>query len=513
MRAPWLIILLATVSLLAGAAVACGGGGDGDDDDTSATPPASGGEPTDDGEPVGVADLAHGVVQIFALNEDGDPIWSGSGTIITKDGLILTNGHVVDDRYDEYSTLGVGLTVETDKAPEIAYTAEIAAVDYTIDLAVIQLTETIDGDPILEDFPFIDVGDSDAVEIGDDIQVLGYPGIGGETITFTRGAISGFTTDRLVGERAWIKTDATIAGGNSGGLAVNDDGELIGVPTVVGSGADADTVDCRILSDTNGDGSLDENDTCVSVGGFINGIRPVNLAADLIAAAEAGDEYVSPYTEEEDSDATPVPDDFDTSDIFFTNVIFSPDVTETDEPTEQVVVLPSLPPAVCAFWDYEGMADGLTYDALWYVDGELNQDGSFIGDSWAGGETGNWWVCINDEDGLTDGLYEVILQVEGDLIASKAIYAGDDHEVTEVEFENQAGIEVCAVAFSPTGTQNWGGDVLGAGITLLPGDLHTVEVGTGTYDILAIDCDGNTIEENYEIEVDFSGGTYTITGQ
>ena len=133
------------------------------------------------------------------------------------------------------------------------------------------------------------LGDSDSVEIGDSLQILGYPGIGGETITFTEGAVSGFTSDRSVEGRAWIKTDATIAGGNSGGMAANALGELIGVPTIAASGAEGgDIVDCRPVADTNRDGSIDQFDTCVPIGGFINGLRPVNLALPLIAAAQSG---------------------------------------------------------------------------------------------------------------------------------------------------------------------------------------------------------------------------------
>lgn len=511
MRAPWLIILLAFAALLAG--VACGGGGDDDgDDDESSTPAASENSgDDDDGEPVGAGQLAQAVVQVFALDADDQPVWTGSGTFITKDGLILTNAHVVDDRFDEYERLGVGPTIETDEAPDLEFTAEIRAVDYTLDLAVIEVTETLGGDRVLQDFPFVELGDSDTVEIGDDIQVLGYPSIGGETITFTRGSVSGFTTDRLVGSRAWIKTDAAISGGNSGGLAVNSAGEIIGVPTVVGSGSDSgsNTVDCRFLQDTNGDNVVDNSDTCVPVGGFINGIRPVNLASDLIDAAEAGDEYVSPYDDEEVADATPIPDDFDTADIFFTNVMFSPDVTADDAPTEEVVLLPSLSPKLCAFWDYEGMEDGLEWDALWYLDGEFGEEVSVIGDSWAGGESGNWWVCVTDEAGLSDGLYEVIFQVEGDLIASKSMYIGNDRTLTQVDIDNQSGTNICGFAFSPSGAQNWGL----APIEIAAGDFMTIDVATGTYDLLALDCNFDTIEETYEIEVDEGGGTYTVTQQ
>jgi hypothetical protein len=105
----------------------------------------------------------------------------------------------------------------------------------------------------------------------------------------TRGEVSGFTSQPAYGQRAFIKTSATIAGGNSGGLAVDAAGNLIGVPTQLGYGGDDQYVDCRVLADTNRDGFVDDLDSCVPTGGFINALRPVDLAIPLIEAAERGE--------------------------------------------------------------------------------------------------------------------------------------------------------------------------------------------------------------------------------
>ena len=157
-------------------------------------------------------------------------------------------------------------------------------------------------------------------------------------------------------------------------------------------------MDCRALADTNGDHVVDDRDTCVPVGGFINGLRPVNLAADLIADAQSGTEYVSPYQQDNGAQATPVGGSYDTSDVNFTHVVFAPDVTTDDEPTEVVAALPSNPQNVCAFWDYSGMQDGMSWEADWFVDGTLDEGASIVGDTWAGGESGNWWVCVDRPD-------------------------------------------------------------------------------------------------------------------
>lgn len=236
------------------------------------------------------------VVRIFAMIEvDGEPEvgWSGSGSIISPEGLILTNAHVVlPDKYYEVTELQVGLTLSDNHPPEMHYLAEVLQADPLLDIAVIRLTGDLEGralDAAGLDLPVVPIGDSESLRLGDPLTILGYPGIGGDTITLTRGEVSGFTADGGRGDRAYIKTSATIAGGNSGGLVANAAGELIGVPTQLGYGGEDEFVDCRVLADTNRDGVIDENDNCVPTGGFINALRPVSLALPLIEAAERGE--------------------------------------------------------------------------------------------------------------------------------------------------------------------------------------------------------------------------------
>ena len=495
MRRSWFIALSLAIAVLV---AACGGGGDTSDTPTPDVSPTPG--------PVGVEDLAHAVVQIHAVDFRGDSVWTGSGTLISQDGLILTNAHVVDDRYDEYDSLAIGTTTETDEPPELQYLAEIVAVDYALDLAVIEIASDLDGNDITEEFPFIALGDSETVEIGDNIRILGYPGIGGDTITFTNGVVSGFTSERSVDGRAWIKTDATIAGGNSGGLAVDANGKLVGVPTIVGSGAGQATVDCRYLTDTNRDGTIDDADTCVTVGGFINGLRPINLAVALIEAAIAGDEYVSPIEPEPEPTGG-----FDTFDVTISNLIFADGVTEDDEPTQVLDAMPSGVTEICGFWDYEGMADGMSWEALWFVDGELSEEGSIVGDTWVGGESGNWWACIFDEEkGLDDGLYELIVSVEDEHRGSRAIFVGGDHPPVKFEVENNSTTPICYVFISPSGAQNWGFDHLGLDEGIAPDDSKTLDLPAGVYDLLIRDCDENDVIDERELNIT-EDSAYTIT--
>ena len=257
--------------------------------------------------------LISATVQIFGVTIQGGsikPMYVGSGSIISSDGLILTNAHVASpaakgDPQDEPDALVIGILKSEDQPPVYSYRAEVKAVDGYMDLAVIQINQTLKGeslDPSALNLPYVPLGNSDDLHVGDPINIFGFPAIGGNTITFTSGNVAGFTAEDQLGDRAWIKTDATISGGNSGGMSTNAQGQLIGVPTIAASGADTEATDCRVIQDTNGDGAINNQDTCIPIGGFINALRPVNLAAPLIKAAQSGMAYTSPF----DSQAGPV---------------------------------------------------------------------------------------------------------------------------------------------------------------------------------------------------------------
>lgn len=177
------------------------------------------------------------VVQVIPLKDNGDPVGvSGSGTIISPKGYILTNFHVIGDTETRkfYKTHAILFTNFPDQPPEYRNIAEVVATDATHDLAILRITKDNKGKAIASNaqFPAMPVGDSTDLIPGDPIYIVGYPGISGSTITFTAGLMSGWVgEDFESGGKQWIKTDGKIAHGNSGGAAFNADGELIGVPT------------------------------------------------------------------------------------------------------------------------------------------------------------------------------------------------------------------------------------------------------------------------------------------
>jgi S1-C subfamily serine protease len=498
------------VGLLAAAAAACGAA----TTSTSTTNPpptstqttaaatTSQAPSTTGAVPLAVESLVKSVVEVQMMS-GGSPIAHGSGTVISEDGLILTNAHVATPSDVSIDGLTIAVTDSADAPPQPLYRAEVIAADAVLDLAVIRAVETLDGGAYPAGaIPAITVGDSDQVKIGDDLLIFGYPAIGGETITFTRGLVSGFTSDPVVGDRAWFKTDATIAGGNSGGTAANLDGELIGVPTQAAAGENLDPVDCRPVRDTNRDGFIDDDDDCVPLGGFLNGVRPVNLAAALIRAAVNGEEY-APIAGLPDpaDDPNSEPVDFDPAEASFGPILFD-NVTPEQRPSDDYIWLPSGQTRLCGWWEYEGMADGVRWDAIWAREGTVDEEASFIDEVWSGGESGEWWVCFTNEDTIADGFWELTLNVQGEWKAGSYLAVGDALSPVELTMTNASSDQtICYLYIAPDFMTTWGTDWLGESDTIGPGKSATYNVPVGVHDIRGDDCDHQVLFEEDAREI------------
>lgn len=175
----------------------------------------------------------------------------GSGTIITKSGLILTNYHVYNYKgetsYDDkrnllyivqpiVNSMTVYELADNDplKEPVRKYRAEMMAFDSRLDLALLKINANADGSPLKQKaFSFVKIGNPFAMKINSILTIIGYPGKGGDTVTITDGKFLGyFKSKESGGMDGYIKTNAFMAPGNSGGSALFD-GALIGVPTAV----------------------------------------------------------------------------------------------------------------------------------------------------------------------------------------------------------------------------------------------------------------------------------------
>ena len=164
---------------------------------------------------------------------------TGSGSIISEKGHILTNYHVVSDDNGKLINQGNNVRIavppsESEPAQD-RYRAKVVASDDKLDLAIIQIQAMIDGSNLPANLGLnpIPIGSSKSVNLGDTIIIIGFPGLGGSSLTVTRGIHSGIAPPgTFQGDPGtFIKTDTEINRGNSGGTAINAAGELIGVPT------------------------------------------------------------------------------------------------------------------------------------------------------------------------------------------------------------------------------------------------------------------------------------------
>ena len=146
----------------------------------------------------------------------------GSGVIISSDGYIITNNHVIN-KADE---------VEVSLNDKRVLSAKIVGTDPTTDLALLKVEET--------DLPFLSYGDSEALRVGEWVLAVGNPF--NLTSTVTAGIVSakarnlGLSSNKnKIGIEAFIQTDAAVNPGNSGGALVNTKGELVGINTAIAS--------------------------------------------------------------------------------------------------------------------------------------------------------------------------------------------------------------------------------------------------------------------------------------
>lgn len=165
-------------------------------------------------------------------NDDGEGFWDdiiprrartvGSGILISSDGYILTNNHVIDGALDDQ--------IEVTLNDKRQFEGRVVGKDPTTDLAVLKISAG--------NLPAITIGNSDEVDVGEWVLAIGNPFQLSSTVT--AGIVSALSRDvQVINEQmrveSFIQTDAAINKGNSGGPLVNTAGQLIGVNTAIAS--------------------------------------------------------------------------------------------------------------------------------------------------------------------------------------------------------------------------------------------------------------------------------------
>ncbi|MDO5523086.1 MAG: trypsin-like peptidase domain-containing protein [Bacteroidia bacterium] len=147
-----------------------------------------------------------------------EQIGFGSGVIISKDGYIITNNHVVEGATE------VSVTLNDNRE----FTAKVVGTDSQTDIALLKIEGS--------DFPYLTFGNSDALQVGEWVLAVGNPF--NLTSTVTAGIVSAKNRGDIVGGgnlgiQSFIQVDAAVNRGNSGGALVNTRGELVGINTAI----------------------------------------------------------------------------------------------------------------------------------------------------------------------------------------------------------------------------------------------------------------------------------------
>ncbi len=176
--------------------------------------------------------ISQAVVRVVALDR-GSAMSSGSGTIIDPGGVIYTNRHVIEDG-DDYL---IEVLEDLNEPPVGRFRARLTGYSQDVDFAVLQIDRDAAGQPLdtsALSLTFLRPA-SPEVHRGDRIFVFGYPAIGEGYLAYTEGAVTTIRNGTMGEHRlpVWYQTDAQISPGNSGGLAVNANGEIVGLPTAV----------------------------------------------------------------------------------------------------------------------------------------------------------------------------------------------------------------------------------------------------------------------------------------
>ncbi len=192
--------------------------------------------------------IASSVVNISCEDVTTEEVFGGSGTILTAEGIIITNSHVIPQSEEYLNVPDEGCIIilpdPISGQPSEFYLAQpivIPGLSDDYDIAYLEIYDALlddDGFTKLGDYPreFPVFDDSlrcelEDVKLGEPIRVFGYPQIsGGYSLTITDGVVSSFSEDFDL-----IYTSAKISNGNSGGLAVDDKGCMLGIPTMVSS--------------------------------------------------------------------------------------------------------------------------------------------------------------------------------------------------------------------------------------------------------------------------------------
>ena len=329
----------------------------------------------------------------------------GSGTIVSREGLILTNAHnTVESDLCPGNELIIALQLHPNEPPTPVYRATIAQFEIGIDLALLRIAQDLSGRDIVTSnlsLPFVELGNSDTLALDDTITIVGYPDLENGSVEATRGTVTGFIAEMSGGNQSWIKTSAIIPGTMSGGGAYNESGQLVGIPVTISPSRFEG--DCKIIEDSNQDGIINDSDFCVPIGRFINILRPARFAEALIRGASLDlqiEQITSPRFQGSSS-----------SNPSFSNLFIASSISN-NMPSSIVGSLPTGIDSVYLFFDYANMSPEDVYELQVNLNGIPNPTFSLPPVRWSGGENGLWYIGSTGQR-WQNGIYDFNLSING----------------------------------------------------------------------------------------------------
>lgn len=342
--------------------------------------------------------------------QGGTPVitCTGSGTLVDRSGLILTNAHfALPNAVCPGDTLFVAFTVQADQAPVPRFRAEIAQLDEGLDLALLRIDRQLDG-RLLEtgslSLPFVEPGEAASLALDDTLTVAGFPDVGDDPVTLRQGTIIGFTKEPGARNPYWIHLQGDFPGTLTGGGAYNQSGQLVGIPTTVPRLPGATGGSCTSLQDSNRDGLLNREDRCLPRGTAINTLRPVDYALPLLRAASLGLEVNLPFADGDTERPERAPQ--------LSRLFFASAVNEAGMPNTVVGRLPAGSNGLYLFFDYQDMAPESVVELRVTRDGILEPGFSLAPSRWRGKQNGMWYTGSNVQP-WPNGVYDFSLFIDG----------------------------------------------------------------------------------------------------
>ncbi len=209
-------------------------------------------------------------VQIGVLDATWQEVGTCTGSIIDPRGLILTNFHCIgDNETGQYNNAdgidNIYITLNPRNPPKFQFIAQTVEADAGKDIAILRIIATTNGEPPANclNLPAITLNMTSKVDIGQKVTSVGYPGVGGDTLTIAGGQVVGFDEYSMSGQgRTYeaIKYDASDSAGISGGPIINEQFEQVAIAHAGRSDSEK--------------------------GGKLSLARPIELADELINSAD-----------------------------------------------------------------------------------------------------------------------------------------------------------------------------------------------------------------------------------